>query len=336
MKSTFCLTLVLLLSVDIAYAMDQETAIFRPIAEPLKPDLMPAAGKEIIKILNRPKKYEQPDHITIIGAPGSGKTTIIERIIKSIDGTYVSCDAMTILMRLGHTLNIDESKLNKFIFKEIINPTFTAAEQEGKPKAVLVLQNFQELYNNQHKRLNRLILKALNPSDYAGHRPPLLIINESLPLKQHFRLPPIEGENIIRITPPDLPARTQLIRYLVWQRNYICDTQTQEELIQKTKGQSLAMITLFVNNHQQKAMAQAHKPHLDQDTDESITPRIKPSSSKPSSTPVSFAARNTTVSEILPELSKDEFEKMKNATRTIELPQDVDIEESSWCCCTIV
>jgi hypothetical protein len=242
MKFMLCITILFSLSPAIAMAM-KEAPIDMEAATP-QPDLTPPEALEIIKILNNPDKYEQPDHIAIIGDHGSGKTTLGARIIKDIDASYRR-HHMHKLLRYYQRFT-DEKELKNNVILSLINPTIETAIKEGKSKAVLLLENFHMLYINQHKKPFKYLLNALNPSNYVDLRPPLLLINVSLPFSNNPKLPPIEGANIIRVQPPNLIARKQLIQYWVEQNNYVCDEASQFALAEITKGKSIATIAVFL------------------------------------------------------------------------------------------
>jgi hypothetical protein len=245
MKSAFCIAFLLSLSVCTAHAMQEQPIIMEALTPP--PDLMPPEAKELIEILNNPDKHEQPDHISIIGNSGSGKTTICEQIIAEIGATPMFCDGYDLVN--GYAECSDKSEIEITVLQSLVMPTIQAAQQQQKSRAVLVISNFQALYNKQSREPIRHLLTALNPANYADLKPALLIINESLPLNNNpqFELPPAEGKNIIHITPPNLAQREQFIRYLVEQYNYPCDNAVQQQLAQTTEGKSLMTIAFFLS-----------------------------------------------------------------------------------------
>lgn len=337
MKSVFCIAFLLSLSGCITHAMQEQPIIMEATTPP--PDLMPSEARAIIKILNNPDKYEQPDHISIIGKPGSGKTTICKRIIAEINASPMFCDGYDLIE--SYSSCTDEKTIRESIKNHLIAPSIQEALQNQRSRAVLVIQRFELLYCNQSQRHINYILKGLNPSNYADLKPPLLIINESEPLKNPSKLPPVKGANIIHIAPPDLTTRKQFIRYLVAQHNYACNEETQEAMAQTTHGKSLSAIAGFL----------AHQCHInrinDEDDQECKTSRCNaPKGKAPLEAPAQQDAGNeiTTTTSPASSLSKAEFErqrlkeKMERLKETTKLvpPRPEGLDEPSTPCCAIV
>lgn len=224
------LALLFLLPAYLSHAMIHNGEMIPPL------DLMPAAARENIEILNHPDKYEQPDHILVMGKPGNGKSTVCYQIIKSVNAYHLVCNAQD-LFTYYTTSRSNEDKIAQEIEQYVINPIITEAQKKNKARAILLLENFHVLYRNRNTKQIRSVLKALEPTQYAARRPSFLIIAESLPLAQNM-----QGTNIIRIEPPDLPTRRKLLYYFAVSYRYTCDPEVLEHLAQETENRSIITI----------------------------------------------------------------------------------------------
>lgn len=207
-----------------------------------QPDLTPAAAHEIIEILNHPEKYEQPDHVLVIGNPGSGKSTVCNKIIHSIEGSHLPCNAQDLINYC--TKLTDEQQIMQMIWQYVVHPTIASAQEHKKNRAILLLDNFHLLYIHRHTPQVKCILKTLDPTQYKDIKPSFFIISESLPLDND-----IKGSNVIEIKPHDLATRKNLIRYLLKQRHlYEYDTETIECLAQETENKSITTIKAILQS----------------------------------------------------------------------------------------
>lgn len=317
MKSALWITLLLSLYPGITQAMEEQPITMEATNPP--PDLMPTQALRIIKMLQSTDKSQHPDHITIIGEAGSGKSTISARIMREIDGAGFSCDGYDLRKSYGKCH--DEQAIRKSVLEDLILPTVAEAKKEGKSRAVFIIPAFEVLYNNQSNPI-RYVLKALNPANFTNLERPLLIINETLPLKNHRGLPPVEGDNVIHIAPPMLQQREKLIQYWVNRYHYPCNDDMQYKLAMETPGKSISMLQLYLRNacarEIQKQKGSPSKGTLLED-DHIIGSTDAP---LPSSTNL---------------LSKEEFTKLTEATRlkppTLTSPPPD--QESTKCCCLI-
>jgi len=284
----------------------EEQPIIMQTATP-RPDLMPEQAFKIIEKLKDPDKRKHPDHIAIIGESGSGRSTICSRIINEIDAIPLVCDGYELTKCYG-ACN-DQQVIKKSVLEDLILPTIAEAQQAGKSRAVLIIPAFELLYHNQNKDpLNqnkdnpiRYLLRVLNPANFTHLKPPLLIINEFLPLKIPLKAKPVEGENIIHIEPPSLEQRRLLIRYWVERNQYICDQTTQENLVRNTDGQSITTISLILRNvclqkAREKQQQQASSSSSNDTDSEPVTIKL----SAPSTDVLSEADKVTEATRLVP------------------------------------
>lgn len=160
--------------------------------------------QELIKILNHPEEYEQPDHVLICGKSGSGKSAIFNQIIENINASYISCEASDLI-------DYDKAVPNKLIMdgnlkKIIVDKAIREATRANTKIAVLLINHFHLLY--EKRKSLPYLMRSLDPNNHQEqaikNNIRFLIVGKSHPLDSS-----VNGENIILTSPARKSALEQ-------------------------------------------------------------------------------------------------------------------------------